>query len=369
MWYNSSMKKIMKITSLILCVLLLCAMVISCKEEQKPQDPAAMTGEELMAFTEKNIVEVKAASLGSDSYSNRATAVVYKSTRVDGEDETVVVTNCHVGGADYQNAKFMVRFYGSAEYTAAEIFCHDQYNDILFLKCSYYVNGAIDYSAASSDLATVKKGSAVMVIGNQGGEGIAAFDGIISRSAAAAEVYDDFAADKSKKKIVPAIQTTAPIYDGCSGGGLFDMFGNLLGITTYKYKTDSGEILSGINYAVPIGIAHAVFAAGEKEISIIDARITRTGAGAYNLTIIDLGLVLRQEENGNLVVSSNSGGGDIQEGDIIKSIGGKVIDSITGLIVEVCAYNPQGSGAELSLDVSRSGERVTVTYENYKKAI
>jgi S1-C subfamily serine protease len=48
--------------------------------------------------------------------------------------------------------------------------------------------------------------------------------------------------DKSK-----IIQTTAQVSPGSSGGGLFDSYGNLIGITTFKV-VDS----EGLNFAIPV---------------------------------------------------------------------------------------------------------------------
>jgi S1-C subfamily serine protease len=43
------------------------------------------------------------------------------------------------------------------------------------------------------------------------------------------------------------IQTTAQISRGSSGGGLFDRFGNLIGITTFKIADSEG-----LNFAIAI---------------------------------------------------------------------------------------------------------------------
>lgn len=47
------------------------------------------------------------------------------------------------------------------------------------------------------------------------------------------------------------IQHTAPINSGNSGGGLFDIYGNLVGINTWKYAT---EEIEGMGFAIPIHI-------------------------------------------------------------------------------------------------------------------
>ena len=47
------------------------------------------------------------------------------------------------------------------------------------------------------------------------------------------------------------IQHTAPINSGNSGGGLFDIHGNLIGINTWKYAT---EEIEGMGFAIPLHI-------------------------------------------------------------------------------------------------------------------
>ena len=47
------------------------------------------------------------------------------------------------------------------------------------------------------------------------------------------------------------IQHTAPINSGNSGGGLFDIHGNLVGINTWKYAT---EEIEGMGFAIPVHI-------------------------------------------------------------------------------------------------------------------
>lgn len=52
---------------------------------------------------------------------------------------------------------------------------------------------------------------------------------------------------KRKAGFLNYVQTTAQISKGSSGGGLFDSFGNLIGITTFKVKESEG-----LNFALPV---------------------------------------------------------------------------------------------------------------------
>lgn len=52
------------------------------------------------------------------------------------------------------------------------------------------------------------------------------------------------------------IQHTAPINSGNSGGGLFDIYGNLIGINTWKYAT---EEIEGMGFSIPIHIVQQLY--------------------------------------------------------------------------------------------------------------
>jgi tetratricopeptide (TPR) repeat protein len=48
------------------------------------------------------------------------------------------------------------------------------------------------------------------------------------------------------------IQTTAPITHGSSGGGLFDEYGNLFGITTGTFASDAEDLHANLNKVIPV---------------------------------------------------------------------------------------------------------------------
>lgn len=54
------------------------------------------------------------------------------------------------------------------------------------------------------------------------------------------------------------IQTTATINEGCSGGGLFNLSGKLIGINTWKL-VDSSSNIDGMNFAVSVDKIKEVF--------------------------------------------------------------------------------------------------------------
>ena len=81
----------------------------------------------------------------------------------------------------------------------------------------------------------------VYTIGNINGYGLSYEQGVIS-SEYKNIIYDN--------KEILAIQTTIEIYDGSSGGPLYNSKGELLGIMTFRIK-DNGVCIPGISYAIP----------------------------------------------------------------------------------------------------------------------
>ena len=54
------------------------------------------------------------------------------------------------------------------------------------------------------------------------------------------------------------IQTTATLNVGCSGGGLFDLSGKLIGINTWKL-IDSSDNIEGMNFSISVDKVKSLF--------------------------------------------------------------------------------------------------------------
>jgi serine protease Do len=101
-------------------------------------------------------------------------------------------------------------------------------------------------SAHFGDSNKPRVGDWVVAIGNPFGLGSTVTAGIVSarNRDIAAGPYDDF------------IQTDAPINRGNSGGPLFDMDGNVVGINSVIYSPSGGSV--GIGFAIPSNMARQV---------------------------------------------------------------------------------------------------------------
>jgi hypothetical protein len=110
-----------------------------------------------------------------------------------------------------------------------------QYADVDRDLCQLTVTDLGAPAIAIGDSDKVAVGSHVFTLGNPQGLELTLSDGLVS------------ALRKNDKGNLVLIQTTAPISQGSSGGGLFDQDGRLVGITTLLAREGQN-----LNFAVPI---------------------------------------------------------------------------------------------------------------------
>lgn len=102
--------------------------------------------------------------------------------------------------------------------------------------------------AVTFDTENAKLGSSVLAIGNPSSYGLAVTKGIVSKDSE--YVYMTIAGTKNRYRV---LRHDAYITNGSSGGGLFDLSGNLIGVTN---GGDGSNSL--INYAIPANIVYNV---------------------------------------------------------------------------------------------------------------
>lgn len=146
------------------------------------------------------------------------------------EDGFVVTNNHVIEGAD----EILVEFF-SGEELPATVIGKDPNTDIAVLKVES--DTPLPFvSFGDSDVARV--GDWVMAVGNPLGQGFSVSAGIISaRNRALSGSYDDF------------IQTDAAINRGNSGGPLFNMDGEVIGVNTAILSPNGGSIGIGFSMA------------------------------------------------------------------------------------------------------------------------
>jgi serine protease Do len=195
-----------------------------------------------------------------------------------------------------------------------------------------------------SDKARV--GDWVIAIGDPFGIGSTVTAGIVSarNRNINAGPYDDF------------IQTDAPINKGNSGGPLFDMDGNVIGINSAIFSPSGGSV--GIGFAIPANLAREVIG------QLRQFGIARRGWIGVRIQPVTqeiaegLGLPTTQ----GALVNSVTGGGPAAKaglinGDLVTGFDGKpVIDDRS--LPRIVADTPVGK--TVSMDVLRKGRKQTM---------
>jgi serine protease Do len=192
-------------------------------------------------------------------------------------------------------------------------------------------------------------GSAVVALANPGGRGLRATLGFVSAEARS------FRGPRGRR-VRGAIEHTAPLPRGSSGGPLVDPAGNLLGINSIRL--DGGLILAApANAAARERVLQ--LARGEAPVAhrlgvaVAPPRAARRMRRAVGLPEREGLLVRAVEEGGPADVAG------IERGDLIVAAGGTEIDGVDTLYGVLDGLPP--SGGELELTVVRGTEERTVT--------
>jgi serine protease Do len=183
-----------------------------------------------------------------------------------------------------------------------------------------------------------------MAIGNPLGQGFSVSTGIVSaRNRALQGNYDDY------------IQTDAAINRGNSGGPLFNMDGEVVGVNTAILSPNGGSI--GIGFAMSSAVVERVVAQlkdfGETRRGWLGVRIQNVDkdvAEALGLTVAKGALVTDVPEG----PAADAG---MQSGDVILSFDGEAIDD-TRELVRVVAETQVGRDVEVI--VFRDGKEETL---------
>ena len=159
---------------------------------------------------------------------------------------------------------------------------------------------------------------------------------------------------------ISAIQTDAAINPGNSGGGLFDSYGNLIGIV---YAKSSSVSIEGIGYAIPVNDVKELIDQMINEPEKLEAQ-TKGSQIMLGITIVDITEAMSKQysmpvgvyvrEVSEMSAAERAG---LTKGDIIVAFDGKTVTCADDLNAIKAEQTP-GDTVEMTID--RNGKEMTI---------
>ena len=227
-------------------------------------------------------------------------------------DDGYILTNFHV---IEDSSSISVSMYNGDSYDAALI-GYDESNDIAVLKIE--AEGLSPVILGDSDNLNV--GDSVVAIGNPLGE----LTFTLTSGAISAK---DREVTFSGNVTMNLLQTDCAINSGNSGGALFNLYGEVIGVTNAKYSSSSGSSASidNIGFAIPInsimGIVESIIEKGYISkpyigISVLDVSAETQAYG------IPAGAAIQ-----SVAADSPAAQAGLQRGDVITAVDGIAMNS------------------------------------------
>ncbi len=244
-----------------------------------------------------------------------------------------ILTNAHV----VENAdEVTVRTTDRREYTA-KVVGVDAQTDVAVLK----IEAKNLPTVRLGDPSKLRPGEWVVAIGSPFGFENSVTAGIVSATSRA----------MPGGNYTPFIQTDVAVNPGNSGGPLFNLDGEVVGINSQIYSRTGGYM--GVSFAIPIDVA-----SGVKDQLIKTGRVARSRIG---VSIQDVNAQLAESfgldrPRGALVgmVENDSPGeqGGIKAGDVILKVDGETVETSSQVPVMIAGKKP---GTSVAIEVWRNG--------------
>jgi serine protease Do len=238
----------------------------------------------------------------------------------------VIVTNNHV--VDHAD-KIVVSLVDGRQ-LPARVLGTDELTDIAVIK----IDAPVTLSHVTwGDSRQIEVGDWILAAGNPFGLGGSVTAGIVSAEGRdlGSGPFDNF------------LQLDAPINPGNSGGPIFNMDGQVIGVSTAIVSPSGGSV--GIGFAIPSEI-----------VSTVVANLLSHGSIVRGW----LGVSVQDVESGGVIIAGVEPEGPalhagVHAGDVVMALNGDHIDSARSLIRAVAAIPP---GNQVRLTVRRQGHEV-----------
>jgi len=302
----------------------------------EPATRKQLTIPEIAKFASASVVEIYTESVVNSGRMRQFITEGAGSGVIISADGYIVTNNHVVEGS----RKITVRLNNGSDYEAVLV-GRDSKTDIAVLKIS--ATGLRPAVYGDSDGIVV--GELAVAIGNPLGKlGGSVTEGVISALSRSIEIDGN---------MMTLLQTSAAVNPGNSGGGLFNCYGELIGVVNAK---SSGSDIEGIGFAIPVNLAR----------SIADALINNgfvPGRIDFGAVLIDVpdqmtAMMYRVQMPGVYVYQADTGS-QLKSGDRIVSINGNDIKSVADVneLLTKCKV-----GETLTITISRGGNAMTVEH-------
>ena len=264
-----------------------------------------------------------------------------------------VLTNYHVVES---STAITVSMYDGTTYDA-KLIGYDESNDVAVLKVE--ATDLVPVVLGNSDNLNV--GDSVVAIGNPLGE--------LTFSLTAGSISaKDREITMSTGNSMQLLQTDCAINSGNSGGALFNLYGEVVGITNAKYSSSSNAEASidNIGFAIPINKARSI-----AESIIEKGYVSKPYVGVSVATVTEDTQAFGLPQGASvqeIVENSPAAEAGLQINDIITHVNGEEITSSNDLVAVV---RNASIGDELKLTIYRMGKttEITVTIGEQKTTV
>jgi serine protease Do len=286
----------------------------------------------------------------SDVVQSLGSGIVYKHVG----DTYWVVTNQHVVE---DGASFQIRLADETTYEAT-LLGVDSLVDLAVLR---FTTTDVLPVADFGDSDTVSKGDLIIAVGHPSGYEF--FQSTTLGIVSGIDRYFDIDNDDIRDMFVDYIQHDASINSGNSGGALFNLAGEVIGINVIKIAAVDIE---GMGFAIPINLAAAICAdievygvSKQKPVLGITFRdIATTDPYEFTSDGITIPVGITAGFYIQAVGAGSTMDGYLQAGDILLEIGDVVIEDTTQFVTEFSKYRV---GDIVDIVYYRDGQTYTVT--------
>ncbi len=297
-------------------------------------DAPALSGEDLYAMACGQVVAVRSSGGQGGSLSGSGIIV-----SADG----YILTNYHVIQPGVLRGRPLTVVTFDGEEYDAEIVGAESDSDLAVLKVD--AQGLTPAVLGDSD--TLAVGETIYTVGNPTGD----LPCTMTRGIVSAQDRNILLADNVTANM---FQFDAPVGSGSSGGPVYDLYGQVVGVTTAKYTADGVE---GLGFAIPISDACAIanelitkgYVSGKAYLGLVLDSFSPAAAQYFHT------------EPGAFVSAvqpdSAAEAAGLRVGDIITAVDGETVTGADSLVAAVRRYK---AGDTARLTVVRDGQTITV---------